>query len=95
ELFLVENEDKLQFFKSHSAFFGLKERIQERATLALRKNLDGLVNEIRETRELYTLLMKATREELSKEERQKVRDQMMDILKTIPALAVFALPFPP
>jgi hypothetical protein len=36
--------------------------------------------------------MKSTRQKLDAEEKAKVRAQLMDILKTIPALAIFALP---
>jgi len=50
------------------------------------------MNEVRETHELYALLMKATRHALSAEEKRKVRNQLYDIMKTIPALAIFALP---
>jgi hypothetical protein len=71
---------------------GVRDRIQERATTAVRRNLDNLVNEIKETHELYTLLMKGAKQPLSTEEKKKVRDQLTDIIKTIPALAVFALP---
>ena len=92
ELFLIGKEDKLQYLKDRSQLFGMRKRFQERAGRLVRKNLDGIVNEIKETHELYNLLMKATSTQLSKEEKQKVQDQLTDILKTIPALAVFALP---
>ena len=58
----------------------------------LRKNLDRIVNEVRETRELYELLLKSRNETLTAEEKRKVRAQLFDILKTIPTLAIFALP---
>jgi hypothetical protein len=92
ELFLLQNTGKLHYLKSHSRFMGVRDRIQERATTAVRRNLDNLVNEIKETHELYTLLMKGAKQPLSTEEKKKVRDQLTDIIKTIPALAVFALP---
>lgn len=92
ELFLIEHQDRLNYLKNRSHLLSIRDRIQERAGIMLRKNLDSLVNEIKETRELYALLMKATKTSLSEEEKKKVRDQLADILKTIPALAVFALP---
>lgn len=92
ELFLMQHGERLEFLTSSPDKLDLHNRIQERAAYLLRKNLDKLVNEIRETRELYTLIMKATKTPLTMEEKQKVRKQLTDILKTIPALAVLALP---
>jgi hypothetical protein len=70
----------------------LADHLREQATLAIRRNLDRIVREIKETQELYELLMKSTHSDLSAEEKRKVRAQLFDILKTIPALAIFALP---
>ncbi len=68
-------------------------RVQQRVQDAVRRNLRNLLREIQETGELSRLLLKAGRGEvLSDEERGKVRAQLLDIAKTIPALAVFALP---
>ena len=70
----------------------LAQHLREQASLAIRRNLDRLVREIQETQELYVLLLKSTRMPLTAEEKRRVRAQLLDILKTIPALAVFALP---
>lgn len=92
ELFLIHHGKKLDHVTTAPDRLSLHKRIQERTAHLVRKNLDRLVNEIRETRELYSLLMKATRSPLTDEEKAKVREQLSDILKTIPALAVLALP---
>lgn len=91
-VFLMSQGERMHFHSKPPNLFSLSERIAEKATIAVRRNLNRLVNEIKETQELYELLMKATREKLSEDEKQKVQDQLMDILKTIPALAIFALP---
>lgn len=92
ELFMINHGERLDFLKATPDSLGLRERIQERVAHLLHRNLERLENEIRETGELYSLLMKATTEPLSGEEKDKVREQLTDILKTIPALAVLALP---
>ncbi len=57
------------------------------------KNLDRLILEIRETGELAALLAKAgSGTDLTAEEWRKVREQLLDVVKAIPSLAVFALP---
>ncbi|MCZ6533387.1 MAG: LETM1 domain-containing protein [SAR324 cluster bacterium] len=92
ELFLIGNEDNFHYLKSNALLTGMQRRFMERAGLLVRKNLDSIVNEIKETQELYQLLMKATKTPLNAEEKKKVQEQLSDILKTIPALAIFALP---
>jgi len=90
--FLVRNEDTLHFLRARTQVSLLAERVAGRAQAMLRKNLDRIVNEVRETRELYDLLLKSRNETLTAEEKGKVRAQLFDILKTIPTLAIFALP---
>jgi hypothetical protein len=90
--FLVANERTLHFLRGRTQVQVLAERVAGRAQVMLRKNLDRIVNEVRETRELYELLLKSRNEQLTAEEKRKVRAQLFDILKTIPTLAIFALP---
>jgi len=79
-------------FEQTPRLLTLADHLREQASLAIRRNLDRLVTEIKETKELYELLLKSAHAELSAEEKRKVRAQLIDILKTIPALAIFALP---
>jgi hypothetical protein len=50
------------------------------------------LNELRESKELMVLLTKSTTRALSEEEQKKVQDQLLDIMKSIPSLAIFILP---
>ncbi|ATB31458.1 LETM1 domain-containing protein [Melittangium boletus] len=59
----------------------------------LERNLHRIRLEVRETGELYHLLLRAARgSTLSFEERRRVRSQLIDLAKVIPALVVFAAP---
>src|SRR5438067_684644 len=72
---------------------GLPHALTTRLEAAVLDNLDRLLQEIRETRELGELLAKAAGGgTLSREEKSKVRQQLIDLAKTIPALAIFAAP---
>lgn len=51
-----------------------------------------MIQEINESKELIKLLRKSTRYKLSDEEKLKVKSQLFDILKGIPAFAIFLLP---
>ncbi len=47
-----------------------------------------LIQEIRETKELQRLLVKGLRQPLTDSERRKIRGQLLDICRTIPALSL-------
>jgi hypothetical protein len=60
--------------------------------IVLHKNKLRLYQELSESKEALFLLRKSTHTPLDEEEKAKVRSQLLDICKAIPALAVFLLP---
>jgi hypothetical protein len=69
------------------------DQIVERVTAAVVDNLDAVVTEIRETGQLGALLAKAAAgTKLTADEKRKVRAQLVDLAKAVPALAIFAAP---
>jgi hypothetical protein len=65
----------------------------ERVSAAVTDNVEALVTEIRETGELGQLLAKAAGgTALTAEEKRKVKAQLLDLAKAVPALAIFAAP---
>lgn len=60
--------------------------------LLIIRNRHRLVKELKESGELVVLLGQSTRRDLSNEEKIKVKDQLLDICKTIPSLTIFLLP---
>jgi hypothetical protein len=72
---------------------GLTEQAVERATALVTANLEAIVTELKETGELTQLLAKAASgSALTDDERRKVREQLADVAKAVPALAIFAAP---
>lgn len=65
-----------------------KEEIQK----LLFKNKQSLQKELSESKELVQLIRKSTTEKLTEEEKQKVKSQLIDVFKSVPALAIFLLP---
>lgn len=91
--FYREHKDALTALRLAEAPEGLPHALTTRLEAAVLDNLDRLMQEIRETRELAELLAKATAgNDLTAPERAKVREQLIDLAKTIPALAIFAAP---
>ncbi|NBR15466.1 MAG: hypothetical protein EBU01_12970, partial [Crocinitomicaceae bacterium] len=58
----------------------------------LGRNKEKLVNELKESKDLIALIQKSTKQELNKEEKEQVKKQFMDILKSMPSMAIFLLP---
>ncbi len=65
----------------------------EKVAAAVNDNLDAMALEIRQTGELGTLLGKAAAgHTLTADEKRKVKAQLIDLAKVVPALAIFAAP---
>ena len=56
------------------------------------RNSKRLKKELLESKELIALISKSTVKELTIEEKKKMRNQLIDIFKSIPSLAIFMLP---
>ncbi len=93
----------LEFYEQHKAYLDVfmvgsavklhRQRMIERLQGTIGENLGSIVREIRETKELAELLYRdSLGDELSKAERRKMAKQLVDILRAIPALAIFSLP---
>ena len=69
-----------------------EEWVDEMST-SVKKNYRALLKEIRETGELSRLLARAARgQKLTREEKAAMREQLIDVAKAVPALAIFAAP---
>jgi len=71
----------------------LGEHMIERVAAVVTENLGAIAAEIRQTGELGQLLAKAAAgKTLSAVEKRKVKEQLIDLAKAVPALAIFAAP---
>ncbi len=58
----------------------------------LHKNKIRLIQELHQSKEAMHLIRKSTHSNLTNEEKEKIKIQLLDICKAIPTLAVFLLP---
>ena len=65
---------------------------QEEIKALLQKNKRLLKKELEQSKEAIAIIKKATHTSLNDEEREKIKIQLLDICKAIPAFAVFMLP---
>jgi hypothetical protein len=56
------------------------------------RNSKRLYQELRESKQLMVLLKQSTMRDLTPKEQKKVQEQLLDVFKSIPSLAIFMLP---
>ena len=92
DLFLLEKQEESSPFyfesKSSLAFQGFSNRWIR----ILGRNKDKLISELKESKELVSLIQKSTTKELTKKEKEMIKNQFMDILKSVPSIGIFLLP---
>ncbi len=90
--FISKHKGHISFFNySNPAQHFYKQTTKTVSVLILR-NKNRLIKEIIESKDLVILLGQSTIRDLSVEEKQQVKQQLLDICKTIPSLAIFILP---
>ena len=58
----------------------------------LQRNKKRLYKELQQSKEAMALIRKSTHTSLDNEEKEKIKVQLLDIFKAIPAFAIFLLP---
>ena len=96
------NDDVNNFYKNYKNEISLlstkniAERFYQHATSVVKKlisrNSKRLYQELKESKDLVKLLTESTVRDLNKKEQQQIQEQMMDLIKSIPSLAIFMLP---
>ena len=89
--FILDHAKEIPFIGSSSVDI-LFTNLSKRWGKILLRNKDKLVLEIQQSKELMILLGKSTKRELNKEEKEQVKMQLMDIMKSMPSLAIFLIP---
>lgn len=91
--FYRTNRQVVDVFTVSAAASVLDDELIGTVQTSLEKNFSRLMQEVKETRELSILLGRAARgHKLTSEERKRMREQLIDVAKAVPALAIFAAP---
>ena len=93
EAFVLEHWGQVHYLQSRHNFHIVRDHLIKRLKYILVKNKDRVAQEIRESQELMTLLNKSRKQQLTKVEQAKVREQLIDIIKIMPTVIIIALPF--
>ncbi|MAN28353.1 MULTISPECIES: LETM1-related biofilm-associated protein [Mesonia] len=90
--FLKQHKREISYFNYSNSIQHFYKNTNRMVKVLIMRNKHRLLKEILESKELVVLLTKSTHKDLSEEEKHKVKEQLLDICKTIPSLAIFILP---
>ena len=90
--FFKMNVDVIPYLKEKNLAQQFYESMGKIVKKLILRNSKRLLKELSQSAELVALLSKSTMRDLSDEEKKKVQNQLLDIFKSIPSLAIFILP---
>jgi hypothetical protein len=90
--FITSNKKNIQYFNYSNPVKHFYDQTTNGVEVLIKRNRKRLTKELIESKELMSLLAKSTQRDLSKEEKKKVKKQLLDICKSIPSLTIFLLP---
>jgi hypothetical protein len=92
DTYIKQYRNEIPYFNYSNPVKHFYEQSNKTVTKLITRNGKRLTKEIVESKELVRLLAKSTTTDLDKEEKKKVKKQLLDICKTIPSLTIFLLP---
>ncbi|MBL8957066.1 MAG: hypothetical protein JNK82_40205 [Myxococcaceae bacterium] len=91
--FYARHRDVVDVFTVAAGAEVMGEELVDSMQATLEKNFQALLNEVKETGELSVLLARAARgHKLTRDEKRRMREQLLDVARAVPALAIFAAP---
>jgi hypothetical protein len=92
ESFVVTNWNEIHYLQKKRNYEVVSKLLVKRLSKVAVKNTNRIGTEIRESKELMELLSNSMSRDLTKDEKDKVRNQLIDILKMLPTFVIVALP---
>lgn len=90
--FHIDHKKEVLLFQQTNPISNFYENSSQLVNKLIRRNSKRLAKELNQSKELMILISKSTHTDLTKEEQKKLQSQLIDVLKTIPSLAIFMLP---
>lgn len=90
--FIVRHKKEIPYFNNSNPVKNFYDHTTEGVVVLINRNKNRLIKEISQSKELVQLLAKSTHKDLDKDEKKKIKKQLLDICKSVPALSIFLLP---
>jgi hypothetical protein len=91
-IFFEKNVDSISFLKDNNMAIQFYDSMSKLVNKLILRNSKRLQKELSESKELVFLISKSTHKDLSPEEKKKIQNQLIDLFKSVPSLAIFLLP---
>jgi hypothetical protein len=92
EGFVLEHWEQLEFLQNKIDYNQVSEEFIKRVAKITEKNKGRLMREVQDNEEVVSLLKKARSNELTLEEKELMRRELIHLLKTIPTFVIISLP---
>ena len=92
EGFVLEHWEQLEFLQNKKDYNEVSEEFIRRVAKITEKNKGRLMREVQDNEEVVSLLKKARSTELTAEEKELMRRELIHLLKTIPTFVIISLP---
>jgi hypothetical protein len=90
--FISQNKLKIPYFKDSNAFENLYSNSYSIVARLISRNKTRIVKELSESKELLKLIALSSTRTLNKDEKKKMKKQLLDLCKVVPSLTIFLLP---
>lgn len=92
DAFITKHKKEIPYFNYSNPVKHFYDQTTQLVITLINRNKKRLSKEISQSKELMVLLAYSTQRDLDKEEKKKVKKQILDICKTIPSLTIFLIP---
>lgn len=92
EGFVLEHWEQLEYLQNKQDYNQVSEQFIKRVAKIAEKNKSRLMKELQESEDIMKLLKKARSNELTLEEKELMRNELITILKTVPTFVIISLP---
>jgi hypothetical protein len=92
QLFYSTHKNKMALLSSKNIVQSFYDNSSLIVSKLISRNSKRLYKELKESKDLVMLLSQSTVRDLNEEEQKQMQEQLLDLLKSIPSLAIFMLP---
>lgn len=92
DAFITKYKHTIPYFNYSNPVKHFYDQTTQLVITLINRNKKRLVKEISQSKELMVLLAYSTQRDLDKDEKKKVKKQLLDICKTVPSLTIFLIP---
>lgn len=90
--FIGRYKGEIAYFNNSNPVKNFYDHTTESVQILINRNKNRLVKELSQSKELMQLIAKSTHKELDKNEKKRMKTQLLDICKSVPSLTIFLLP---